>query len=143
MDVFDSKSSATEKASSTYKTSRARHDFRLSNSTIKQTRNMISKESTSSMAAQPVKNWSILSIPASYGLALLPHYYFFGRAMLASKFAYTNALPRANLETLKSKLPEATWKSLVRARGAHLNGLESFPIFASAIVSFLRMLPNS
>ena len=81
------------------------------------------------------KNWSFLSIPAAYALAYPPHLYFFARAMIASNYTYRNALPRMNLEFLKGKVPELTWNSLVRARGAHLNALEGFPLFASAIVS--------
>lgn len=57
--------------------------------------------------------------------------------MTASGYAYSNMLPRTNLEVLKTKIPEATWQTLVRARGAHLNAFEGFPFFAGAMVSSL------
>jgi len=50
--------------------------------------------------------------------------------------SFTENRPRTNLETWKSKLPAETWKHLVRARGAHLNSMEVFPLFAAAMVSF-------
>lgn len=91
-------------------------------------------------STQP-KNYSILAIPAAYALAFPPYIYQFARGMTASGFTATNIAPRTNLELLKSKLPEATWQSLVRARGAHLNAFEGFPFFAGAMVhSFFPFL---
>lgn len=77
----------------------------------------------------------MLSLPAAYLLALEPHYYGWIRGMIASGYQATNVLPRTNLEILKSKIPETTWKHLARARGAHLNAMEGFPLFAGAMVS--------
>ena len=96
---------------------------------------MSSKDSAATKTVQGARNWSLLAIPAAYGLVFPPHLYFFARGILASNYAYRNALPRNNLEYLKDKLPAATWSSLSRARGAHLNALEGFPLFASAMVS--------
>ena len=42
--------------------------------------------------------------------------------------------PRTNLDNWKGKLPAATWNHLARARGAHLNSMEVFPLFAAAMV---------
>lgn len=56
--------------------------------------------------------------------------------MTTSSYTATNVLPRTNLELLRNKIPEATWQSLVRARGAHLNALEGFPLFAGAMVRY-------
>ncbi|KAI6834426.1 hypothetical protein KC332_g5985 [Hortaea werneckii] len=79
-------------------------------------------------------NWSIHSIPLAFGLGLVPHLYCQGRLMLATRGQMSIAQPRNNLETWKGKLPNALWAQLSRARGAHLNSLEVFPLFAAAIV---------
>ena len=42
--------------------------------------------------------------------------------------------PRTNLEAWRGKLPEALWSQLTRLRGAHLNSMEVFPLFAAAVV---------
>ncbi|KAK5167030.1 uncharacterized protein LTR77_007759 [Saxophila tyrrhenica] len=44
-------------------------------------------------------------------------------------------MPRTNLETWKTKLPTDLWNHLARARGAHLNSMEVFPLFAAAMVA--------
>lgn len=45
------------------------------------------------------------------------------------------AMPRTNLDTWKGKLPTELWNHLARARGAHLNSMEVFPLFAAAMVA--------
>jgi hypothetical protein len=74
------------------------------------------------------------SIPLSYALAYPPHLYLFTKFMKASNYAYTNMVPRANLERLGPSLPRETADMLWRARGCHLNALEGFPLFAAAMV---------
>lgn len=81
------------------------------------------------------KNYSLLAIPTAYALAFPPYLYQFVRSMTASSYTTTNIIPRTNLDVLKSKIPDSTWQSLVRARGAHLNAFEGFPLFAGAMVS--------
>jgi uncharacterized MAPEG superfamily protein len=79
-------------------------------------------------------NYSLQAIPAAFIFALTPHIYSQARLIYATKNQMSKATPRANLETWKNKLPAATWDHLVRARGAHLNSLEVFPLFAAAMV---------
>jgi uncharacterized MAPEG superfamily protein len=81
-------------------------------------------------------NWSVHAIPAAYCLAFPPYLYQFAKSMTASKYTATNIVPRTNLESLKGKLDTNTWQKLARARGAHLNALEGFPLFAAAMVSY-------
>lgn len=88
------------------------------------------------------KNYSLLAIPIAYALVYPPHIFQFYRGMTASNYAATNAYPRTNLEILREKVPSATYKSLVRAQGAHLNALEGFPLFAAAMVCIL-LFPSS
>ena len=40
-----------------------------------------------------------------------------------------------NLDTWKTKLPADLWNHLARARGAHINSLEVFPLFAAAVLA--------
>jgi uncharacterized MAPEG superfamily protein len=79
-------------------------------------------------------NYSLQAIPAAFIFALTPHIYSQARLIYETKNQMSKAAPRTNLETWKSKLPAATWDHLVRARGAHLNSLEVFPLFAAAMV---------
>ncbi len=82
------------------------------------------------------KNFAFQSITAAYALNWIPHGYYFVKMMGVSKGEATNITPRTNLDTLKTRLPAETWKTLARARGAHLNALEGFPLFAACMVCF-------
>ena len=79
-------------------------------------------------------NYSFHAIAGAYALAFPPYLYQFAKGMTASNYQGTNIAPRTNLELLKAKLDTKTWSKLVRARGAHLNALEGFPLFAAAMV---------
>ncbi|KAK3615046.1 hypothetical protein LTR56_026836 [Elasticomyces elasticus] len=80
-------------------------------------------------------NWSIKAIPLAFGLGLVPHLYFTSRLMFATNGKMSNAMPRTNLDTWKGKLPETLWCQLARARGAHINSMEVFPLFAAAVLA--------
>ncbi|KXT12808.1 hypothetical protein AC579_1821 [Pseudocercospora musae] len=80
-------------------------------------------------------NYSYAAVPGAFVLGLVPHSYYLTRLMMATKNAQSNAMPRTNLETWKGKLPHALWNHLARARGAHLNSMEVFPLFAAAMVA--------
>lgn len=100
-------------------------------------------------------NYSLHSIVAAYGIGLAPHGYYFVKMMANAKGQASNTLyaltsevmnyrgrilthkfdrPRENLTNLKGHIPIQVWDTLARARGAHLNALESLPIFAVAMV---------
>jgi hypothetical protein len=81
--------------------------------------------------------FALHSIPLSYALAYPPHLYLFTKFIKASNYAYTNMVPRANLERLGPSLPRETADMLWRARGCHLNALEGFPLFAAAMVMLI------
>jgi hypothetical protein len=80
-------------------------------------------------------NYSLHSLPLAFLFGLLPHTYVTARLMYLTANTSSKSMPRTNLETWKPKLPAATWNHLVRARGAHLNCMEVFPLFAAAVVS--------
>lgn len=48
------------------------------------------------------------------------------------------ARPRTNMDALKGKVPASVWNQCYRARCAHMNALEGFPLFAAAMVRFFH-----
>ncbi|EED17425.1 conserved hypothetical protein [Talaromyces stipitatus ATCC 10500] len=89
-------------------------------------------------------NYSMHSIVAAYGVGLAPHGYYFIKMMANAKGQASNILPRENLTNLKGRIPAHVWDKLARARGAHLNALESLPMFAAAMLAGnLAKLPSS
>ncbi|KAL4751961.1 hypothetical protein BDW72DRAFT_192470 [Aspergillus terricola var. indicus] len=84
-----------------------------------------------STPSQP--NYSIHSIIAAYGIGLIPHGYYYITMMANARGLASNILPRENLSTLKSSLPSQIWTKLAKSRGAHLNAMESLPLFAVAM----------
>lgn len=92
----------------------------------------------SSTASNPLAipyNYSYTSIPLAFGLSVLPHAYGLTRLMLHTRGQISNSMPRTNLDAWKSKLPTNLYNQLIRARGAHMNSLEVFPLFAAAMVA--------
>ncbi|CAK1360683.1 uncharacterized protein RHO25_003973 [Cercospora beticola] len=90
----------------------------------------------SSTSTTPTTSSSTLhSIPLAFGLALVPHAYGLTRLMIATRNTQSNAMPRTSLETFKTSLPKDLYHHLVRARGAHLNSLEVFPLYAAAVLA--------
>ncbi|EER42941.1 conserved hypothetical protein [Histoplasma capsulatum H143] len=81
---------------------------------------------------QSPNNWSLHSIAGAYMLGLVPHGYYVLK--LASMRQISNVSPRDHFTSLKARLPADTWNKLSRARSAHLNALESLPLFAAAMV---------
>ena len=83
----------------------------------------------------PTYNYSYHAIPAAFLFGFIPHGYGLTRLMIATKNKMSIAMPRTNLDTWKGKLPTDLWNHLARARGAHLNSMEVFPLFAAAMVA--------
>ncbi|EEH10909.1 conserved hypothetical protein [Histoplasma capsulatum G186AR] len=82
---------------------------------------------------QSPNNWSLHSIAGAYMLGLVPHGYYVLK--LASMRQISNVSPRDHFTSLKARLPADTWNKLSRARSAHLNALESLPLFAAAMIA--------
>lgn len=81
-------------------------------------------------------NNAVYYIPAAYGLAIVPHVYYFTRMTIATNFGWSNISPRQNWDFVKSNVPEHLYQRCLRARAAHLNALEGFPLFAAAVVRY-------
>jgi len=84
-------------------------------------------------------NYALPSIAAAYGLAFVPNYYNVLRMMAATGGKWSFAMPRTNMDTLKSKVPVSIWNQCYRARCAHINALEGFPLFAAAMLAGTMM----
>jgi hypothetical protein len=109
----------------------------MSSTSSKATTSYSSSRTTSTSSPLPYFSsyaFAMHSIPLSYALAYPPHLYLFTKFIKASNYAYTNMVPRANLERLGPSLPRETADMLWRARGCHFNALEGFPLFAAAMV---------
>lgn len=93
-------------------------------------------------------NYSLQAIPICFGLAFVPHTFYLVDLWRVTQGKISTAMPRTDLDTWRSKLPTDVWNRLARTRGAHLNALEVFPLFAAAVVSasselLLRKSTNS
>ncbi|KAK2743905.1 hypothetical protein FQN57_004528 [Myotisia sp. PD_48] len=80
-------------------------------------------------------NWTYHAIAGAYAVGLAPSVYKFVGLFRASKGKYTNLMPRENLDALRSSIPEKTWTRLFRAQCAHLNAMETLPLFAVAMIA--------
>lgn len=81
-------------------------------------------------------NYSIYAIPAFYILALVPQFYSTILINRATNGHFDNVNPRGASfsETCKKSLDKATLGRFERAKAAHANALENFPLFASAVI---------
>jgi len=92
----------------------------------------------------PAKNWSLHAIAGAYVLGLIPHAYYIAKMKAASGGQSSNIIPRQNFDSFKGRIPVETWDRLWRAKGAHLNSFEGFPLFATAMIAGnLAKLPSS
>ncbi|KAF9961353.1 hypothetical protein BGZ72_004062 [Mortierella alpina] len=71
-------------------------------------------------------NFPLLSLPIAAGLAYAPH---FIRALVFS--------PRGQLDKVESRMSKSAYAMAKRAEGAHLNGLETLPLFYAAVLAAL------
>lgn len=81
-------------------------------------------------------NPSILSIPAYFILAMLPHGWAINVASQGKLSTWDNRNPRnTDLKAkLKARLPPETYAKYERLEACHANSMESFPLFTAAIV---------
>ncbi|GAM88572.1 hypothetical protein ANO11243_066060 [Dothideomycetidae sp. 11243] len=85
-------------------------------------------------------NLAIVSLPAYFFLTLAPHVYALSIASGPTGLVkYDNRCPRAAgyLENLRKQLTPSQFTRWERAEAAHRNGIENFPLFASAVFACL------
>ncbi|MCJ1447557.1 MAG: hypothetical protein MMC23_008068 [Stictis urceolatum] len=81
-------------------------------------------------------DYALLALPAFYVMALFPHFY--SHSIVAASNnpkAYSNVAPRDCGDNIKKALSQPDHAKYLRARAAHANGIENFPIFAAAVLS--------
>ncbi|KAK3808511.1 MAG: hypothetical protein J3Q66DRAFT_354990 [Benniella sp.] len=88
-----------------------------------------------SLSAYP--NFPLLSLPIAAGIAYAPH---FIRALIVIRETkkWNNVSPRGQVDKVEAKMTKAAWAMAKRAEGAHLNGLETLPIYYGAILAALQ-----
>ncbi|KAK9357899.1 hypothetical protein V1504DRAFT_462910 [Lipomyces starkeyi] len=88
------------------------------------------------MSFFPTQNYSLFALPVYYVLSLYPHAYALNLIKAATNGQWDNANPRSTLwdETMKRIVPNETYTCFERAEAAHKNGMENFPLFATALV---------
>ncbi|KAF9148411.1 hypothetical protein BG015_009858 [Linnemannia schmuckeri] len=87
------------------------------------------------MSAYP--NTPLLMLPAAAAVAYAPH---FIRAFIVVYHTkrWNNINPRGQLERVESKMTKAGWAMAKRAESAHVNGLETLPVFYGAVLAALH-----
>ena len=81
-------------------------------------------------------NYSFYAIPIFYILVLAPSWYGTTLVLRANNGKFDIANPRGDKYStyLKKTVPSDTYTCYERARAAHQNGWENFPLFASAVI---------
>ncbi|PNS18402.1 hypothetical protein CAC42_6219 [Sphaceloma murrayae] len=84
-------------------------------------------------------NLAIVSIPAYFIFSLVPHTYAVGIAAKGNIATLDNRNPRSTtfIDSLRQKLTPDEFARYERCESAHKNNLESFPLFASAVLAGL------
>ena len=81
-------------------------------------------------------NLSIAAIPAYYIITLGSHFYAQMLLFTKDRTAYDNTSPRhMSQEKIKKVLGPDVYKKYERAKAAHTNGHENFPLFAVAMLA--------
>ncbi|KAG6037517.1 hypothetical protein E4U41_005046 [Claviceps citrina] len=80
------------------------------------------------------QNLSLFTVPAAFGLCLLPHLYAVGSAGFT---VYDNSYPRAYRDTLmrNASISKVKKQRILRAEAASLNGLETIGLFAASVLA--------
>ena len=84
----------------------------------------------------PAANYSFYAIPASFILVLAPQLYAGSIVRNAKSIKLDNANPRGetHAQSIKKNLSKEDFGKFERARAAHFNGYENFPLFAVAVI---------
>ncbi|KAL8702701.1 MAG: hypothetical protein Q9201_004122 [Fulgogasparrea decipioides] len=81
-------------------------------------------------------NYSIYTIPLFYTINMIPHWYSVLVISGGSFSSWNHANPRSAAwhASFKKRVPAANYARWERARAAHNNGLENFPILVAAVI---------
>ncbi|KAG5981281.1 hypothetical protein E4U43_006628 [Claviceps pusilla] len=86
------------------------------------------------MSILDLPNISLFTVPAAFGLCLLPHLYAVGSAGFT---VYDNSNPRAYRDTLMrdASIPKVQKQKILRAEACSLNGLETIGLYAASVLA--------
>ncbi|KAF9927401.1 hypothetical protein FBU30_003259 [Linnemannia zychae] len=87
------------------------------------------------MSAYP--NTPLLMLPVAAAVAYAPHF-IRGFIVIYHTKRWNNINPRGQLEKIEKKMTAAAWAMAKRAEGAHINGLETLPVFYGAVLAALQ-----
>ncbi|GJJ77645.1 hypothetical protein EMPS_10004 [Entomortierella parvispora] len=89
------------------------------------------------MSLSNYPHFPLLSLPIAAGIAYAPH---FIRALIVINATkrWNNVSPRGQLEKVETRMSKAAWAMAKRAEGAHINGIETLPIFYGAVLAALQ-----
>lgn len=82
-------------------------------------------------------NYSLLAVPAHFGIAMMVHLLKQGM-IVAAGMRVNNVDPRTNVDRAAKKMTPAQHRRLARVTAAHNNLLEGLPLFAAGIVGIQR-----
>lgn len=84
----------------------------------------------------PGTNYSFYAIPVSFILVFAPQIYAVSIVRNTKAIKIDNANPRGETyaQSLKKNLSKEDFGKFERARAAHVNGYENFPLFAAAVI---------
>ena len=82
-----------------------------------------------------IANYSIYALPTAVFVAYYPHAYK-GYLVARQTGKWNNVNPRDNVNIAENQMTKSAWFKAKRCEAAHQNGLETFPIFASAVVKY-------
>ncbi|KAJ3181537.1 hypothetical protein HDU85_003478 [Gaertneriomyces sp. JEL0708] len=83
------------------------------------------------MAAEP--NYSVHAMLGALALAFAPQ--VFRTGLILRQTGYNNVNPRNQWDSLKQRMTKSSYEMVMRANGAHANGIEAFTFFSAAILA--------
>ncbi|CAG8500123.1 4849_t:CDS:2 [Paraglomus occultum] len=79
-------------------------------------------------------NYSLFTLPVAVVLAYAPHF-LKGSIVVGQTGKWNNISPRSNVDKAEKMMTQAAFRKAKRCEAAHQNGLESFSIFAGAVIA--------
>ncbi|KAJ3017171.1 hypothetical protein HKX48_003685 [Thoreauomyces humboldtii] len=78
-------------------------------------------------------NYSLYAVPGTLVLAYVPHL-LKSSIVLKATGTLDNVNPRKQLEAARGRMTASSYDRAKRAEAAHANGMETFPVYAAALI---------
>uniref|UniRef100_A0A1D1ZCR2 Microsomal glutathione S-transferase 3 n=1 Tax=Anthurium amnicola TaxID=1678845 RepID=A0A1D1ZCR2_9ARAE len=79
-------------------------------------------------------NYSLYTLPVAVILAYAPHF-LKGSIVVGQTGRWNNISPRSNVDKAEKQMSQAAYRKAKRCEAAHQNGMESFSVFACAVIA--------